>query len=86
MQDGDQGPSAGLAALGIGVMALCCLGPVVLAAAGTTGLAALVTENAWWLLGGCIVLAGAVLAARIRRRDGRPVTGSCVEEKGIAHE
>ncbi len=72
MGQGNQQPSAGLMALGAGAMVLCCLVPLVLLSVGTAGLAALLTENAWWLLGGAFILAGAILAARMRRPDAPP--------------
>ena len=73
MKAGDNGPSAGLAALGIGVMLLCCLVPLLLLSIGTAGLAALIAGNAWWLgLGGVALIIG-TLAARMRRmRSSRP--------------
>ena len=86
MGQGNGQPSTGLMALVAGVMVVCCLGPLVLLSVGTAGLAALIAGNAWWLLGGAVALAGAILAARMRRRTGLPVTESRIEEKGIAHE
>ncbi len=83
---GDKGPSTGLVALGIGAMALCCLGPVVLVTVGTAGLVALLTENIWWLLGGAVVLAGAILVARMRRLDDLPMNKFYEKDKGTTHE
>ena len=86
MGQGNGQPSTGLMALVAGVMVVCCLAPLVLLSVGTAGLAALIAGNAWWLLGGAVALAGAILAARMRRRTGLPVTESRIEEKGIEHE
>ena len=73
MKVGGNGPSAGLAAVGIGVMLLCCLVPLLLLSIGTAGLVALISGNAWWLgLGGVALTIGTV-AARVRRtRSSRP--------------
>ncbi len=90
MPEGNEQPSIGLIALGAGAMVLCCLVPLVLLSVGAAGLAALIAGNAWWLLGGAVVLAGAILAARMRRPDAsrarRPVAKSHIEEKGTAHD
>ncbi len=73
MKAGDNGPSAGLAALGAGAMVFCCLLPLLLLGVGTTGLVALVTANAWWLgLGGVALIIGAVAAQMSRMRRSRP--------------
>ncbi len=73
MKAGDNGPSAGLAALGAGAMVLCCLVPLVLLSIGTAGLVALLTENAWWLgLGGVALIIGTVAARMRRMRSSRP--------------
>ncbi len=73
MPEGNEQPSTGLMALGVGAMVLCCLVPLVLLSIGTAGLVALLTENAWWLgLGGVALIIGTV-AARMRRiRRSRP--------------
>ncbi len=86
MPEGNEQPSTGLMALGVGAMVLCCLVPLLLLGVGTAGLAALIAGNAWWILGGVVALAGAILAARMRRRTRLPVTKSRIEEKGAAHE
>ena len=86
MPEGNEQPSTGLMALGAGAMVLCCLVPLVLLSVGAAGLAALIAGNAWWLLGGAVVLTGAILAARMRRRTRLPVTKSRIEVKGAAHE
>ncbi len=86
MPEENEQPSTGLLALGAGAMVLCCLVPLVLLSIGTAGLAALIAGNAWWLFGGAVVLAGAILAARMRRRTRLPVTKSRIEEKGTAYE
>ncbi len=86
MPEGNGQPSTGLVALGAGAMVLCCLVPLVLLSIGTAGLTALIAGNAWWLLGGAVALAGAILAARMRRRPALPVTKSRIEEKRAAHE
>ena len=86
MPERNEQPSPGLMALGAGAMVLCCLVPLVLLSVGAAGLAALIAGSAWWLLGGAVVLAGAILAARMRRRTRPQVTKSRIEEKGTAHE
>ncbi len=86
MPEGNEQPSIGLIALGASALVLCCLVPLVLLSVGAAGLAALIAGNAWWLLGGAVVLAGAILAARMRRRTRPPVTKFRIEEKGTAHE
>ncbi len=73
MKAGDNGPSAGLAALGAGAMVLCCLVPLVLLSIGTAGLVALLAANAWWLgLGGVALIIGTVAARMRRMRSSRP--------------
>ena len=86
MPEGNEQPSIGLIALGAGALVLCCLVPLVLLSVGAAGLAALIAGNAWLLLGGAVVLAGAILAARMRRRTRPPVTKFRIEEKATAHE
>ncbi len=86
MAEGNGQPSTGLMALVAGVMLVCCLVPLLLLSLGAAGLAALIAGNAWWLLGGAVALAGAILAARMRRRPALPVTKSRIEEKRAAHE
>ena len=86
MAEGNGQPSTGLMALVAGVMVVCCLVPLLLLSIGTAGLTALIAGNAWWLLGGAVALAGAILAARMRRRPVLPVTKSRIEEKGTTYE
>ncbi len=86
MPEGNGQPSTGLMALVAGVMVVCCLVPLVLLSVGAAGLTALIAGNAWWLLGGAVALAGAILAARMRRRPALPVTESRLEEKGTTYE
>ncbi len=86
MPEGNGQPSTGLMAIVAGVMVVCCLVPLVLLSVGAAGLAALIAGNAWWLLGGAVALAGAILAARMRRRTGLSVTESRIEEKGTTYE
>ena len=86
MPEGNEQPAIGLIALGGGAMVLCCLVPLLLLGVGTAGLAALIAGNAWWILGGVVVLAGAILAARMHRRTRLPVTEFSIEKKEITHE
>ncbi len=73
MPEGNGQPPTGLVALGAGAMVLCCLVPVLLLGVGTTGLVALLTENAWWLgLGGVALIIGTVAARMRRMRSSRP--------------
>ncbi len=73
MPEGNEQPSTGLMALGVGAMVLCCLVPLVLLSIGTAGMAALIAGNAWWLgLGGVALIIGTVAARMRRMRSSRP--------------
>ena len=85
MGQGNGQPSTGLMALVAGVMVVCCLAPLVLLSVGAAGLAALIASNAWWLLGGTVVLTGAILAALIPRRFRPRATNSRTDATGTDH-
>ena len=73
MPEGNEQPSTGLMALGVGAMVLCCLVPLLLLGVGATGLIALLTENAWGLgLGGGALIIGTVTARMRQMRSSRP--------------
>ena len=72
----DERPPAGLIALGIGAMALCCLGVPILLGIGGAGLAALVFDNLWWLGLGVVLLALVIVGGRMRRRTRKSAQAS----------